>query len=171
MLSHAQCNDANCGRPWTKVFARAICGWRSSQGSGFQLRVFSDWWTRARFSTWPVAHSKFGSCQWALPGNETFTAYRKLPLATHARTQALPTVRLHLSFFSAHSILPPSTPQLLFHSFFLPASAKAHLQHVRSATWLLQFRIQLLNLAAAKFAMREGSGFNSHFLYVLQIVA
>lgn len=109
--AHAQCNDANCGRFETKVFARAICGRHGSRGSGFQLRVFSDWQTRARasvsLSAWPVAHSKFGS--WAVSSsssNETFAAHRKLPLAPHrARTQVLSTVRLYISLL----LLSPRT--------------------------------------------------------------
>lgn len=126
--AHAQCNDANCGRSETKVFARAICGRRGSRGSGFQLRVFNGWQTRARvfLSTWPVAHSKFGS--WAVNASPVMKhSQRTANCPSHLTVQELKCfqpfayISLLLPPLPARPSLYPSPhpPRKLTFSFFL----------------------------------------------------
>lgn len=81
---------------------------------------------------------------------------------------------ISLSFLPVQPCLSSSIHPAVIFSLFLPSvPAKAHLRHVHSGTSrLLQSRMQLLVLAAAKFVCDEKrTGLNARFLYTLQTVA
>lgn len=79
---------------------------------------------RALLSTWPVAHSKFGSCRWALPvmKHSQRTANCPSPRKNSSASDRPLTSLFSFRPFNPAS-LPPSTPQLLFR-FFSPCAGE-----------------------------------------------
>jgi len=120
----------------------------------------------AHLLSWPVAHSKFGSYRWALPGNETFAAHHKLLLASSCKNPSASNRPLtSLFFLSVQSSLSPSIhPTVTFSLFFSPCTSES-----ASSTRTFWHFVAAIPYAIISFRCYkicdEKKGLNSRFLY------